>query len=295
MRGTRTRRRFSAASPRTRTAALTRTPPAPRARGRVRPRAAQRRVGRSGGSLRLERAEVRAPERPADARGDSAVQAVPREGFRPGHHQRAVRGFRRVQRRRERVRRAGRARGRRAGGGLGSEFGGDSEAGYSETVRSELSAAVFADAPPVLLTAAQLRTRTRRRPAQTARPAARIPTPRPRARICEGGVSVTSRAFTTSFIIAMRVSCARDTRCLFSSLLHIQVKSYIQKPRVAGARFYRTLRASFCSPPRLARHRVSDGSDGGSNDSRRRTRAKCNVLSMAFISEYTDLVVGRSG
>ena len=41
---------------------------------------------------------------------------------------------------------------------LGSEFGGDSEAGYSETVRSELSAAVFADAPPVLLTAAQLRT-----------------------------------------------------------------------------------------------------------------------------------------
>lgn len=44
------------------------------------------------------------------------------------------------------------------GGGLGSEFGGDSEAGYSETVRSELSAAVFADAPPVLLTAAQLRT-----------------------------------------------------------------------------------------------------------------------------------------
>lgn len=51
----------------------------------------------------------------------------------------------------------GRAGGAR-GGGLGSEFGGDSEAGYSETVRSELSAAVFADAPPVLLTAAQLRT-----------------------------------------------------------------------------------------------------------------------------------------
>jgi hypothetical protein len=51
--------------------------------------------------------------------------------------------------------------GGRAGGVgsvLGSEFGGDSEAGYSETVRSELSAAVFADAPPVLLTAAQLRT-----------------------------------------------------------------------------------------------------------------------------------------
>ena len=51
--------------------------------------------------------------------------------------------------------------GGRAGGmgsALGSEFGGNSEAGYSETVRSELSAAVFADAPPVLLTAAQLRT-----------------------------------------------------------------------------------------------------------------------------------------
>ena len=43
------------------------------------------------------------------------------------------------------------------------------------------------------------------------------------------------------------------------------------------------------------RHRVSDGGGGGSKDSRRRTRAKCNVLSMAFISEYTDLVVGRSG
>ena len=92
--------------------------------GRVRPRAAQRRVGRSGGFLRLERAEVRAPERPADARGDSAVQAVPREGFRPGHHQRAVRGFRRVQRRRERVRRAG----RRAGGARGAGWGRSSEA-----------------------------------------------------------------------------------------------------------------------------------------------------------------------
>ena len=45
------------------------------------------------------------------------------------------------------------------GRGLGSAFGselGESDAGQSETVFSELSAAVFADAPPVLLTAAQL-------------------------------------------------------------------------------------------------------------------------------------------
>lgn len=49
--------------------------------------------------------------------------------------------------------------GGKGGRGLGSAFGsdwGESDAGQSETVYSELSAAVFADAPPVLLTAAQL-------------------------------------------------------------------------------------------------------------------------------------------
>ena len=45
--------------------------------------------------------------------------------------------------------------GRTFGSVLGSDFGGGSEAG-SELACSELSRSVFADAPPVLLTAAQL-------------------------------------------------------------------------------------------------------------------------------------------
>ena len=60
--------------------------------------------------------------------------------------------------------------GRNGAIGEGSEYG-ESEAGYSETTaRSELSAAVFAHPPPVLLTAAQLQTHYAAPPGSTRGP-----------------------------------------------------------------------------------------------------------------------------
>lgn len=77
----------------------------------------------------------------------------------------------------------------------------------------------------------------------------------------------------------------------------LRLRVHTQNPRRRGGARGAVLSIVHVSLTRLTnpRHRVSDGGGGGSKDSRRRTRAKCNVLSMAFISEYTDLVVGRSG
>ena len=63
--------------------------------GRGSPRRGSRRSRRLGRGARERRL---LSERPRDALGDPAVQAVPREGFRPGHHLRSVRGVGRVQR-----------------------------------------------------------------------------------------------------------------------------------------------------------------------------------------------------
>ena len=260
VRGTRTRRRFSAASPRTRTAALTRTRDAgARARGCTTTCGAETRRSVRRFSP-AERAEVRrSPRTRRRARRFGAVQAVPaprtstwtpsacgprtRTRIPPGVSAFGGQG--------------GRAGGAR-GGGLGSEFGGDSEAGYSETVRSELSAAVFADAPPVLLTAAQLRTQYVRRPAQTARPA------RGSSAAPAGGIRGRFRHVARVVYVVRRsgacVVCARDTRCLFC-FTYKSSRTY-KSPR---SRRVSIVQRVFCSAATRGRHRVSDG-----RDSRRR-------------------------